>query len=226
MLIKSFCHLPFELSNCQGGLQCNVLSHFLPHGFHLLLHRLARFSSPTRNGRRARVAAPAPSFGWACPDGSFAMVIFEIQRTLFFLKKRRIWLKSMLELCLKNWGPAEAFAFVHSYLFPLSIPMDFDCQVCKSWYQNLMERSIFMTLTAATIADTSPSLIGVSTPNTVATMIRWSCLFQNDPQSSTPKKAQVLHVLLGFVERPQNSNMALFCETKGLVAHNTKADVL
>lgn len=152
--------------------------------------------------------------------------LWKTENPFFFLKKRWISLKSMLELCLKNWGPAEAFAFVHSYLFPLSIPMDFDCQVCKSWYQNLMERSIFMTLTAATIADTSPSLIGVSTPNTVATMIRWSCLFQNDPQSSTPKKAQVLHVLLGFVERPQNSNMALFCETKGLVAHNTKADVL
>lgn len=117
--IKSFCHLPFELSNCQGGLQCNVLSHFLPHGFHLLLHRLARFSSPTRNGRRARVAAPAPSFGWACPDGSFAMVIFEKQRTLFFLEEKVNIAKKHAWAMSQELGPCRSFCILStSICFP------------------------------------------------------------------------------------------------------------
>lgn len=37
--------------------------------------------------------------------------LWKTENPFFFLKKRWISLKSMLELCLKNWDPAEAFAF-------------------------------------------------------------------------------------------------------------------
>ena len=226
MLIKSLCHLPFELSNCQGGLQCNVLSHLLPHGFHLLLHRLARFSSPTRNGRRARVAAPAPSFGWACPDGSFAMVIFEKQRTLFFLEEKVNITKKHAWAMSQELGPCRSFCirpllFVspkHSNGFRLSslqiLVSKFDgtFHIHDSHSSNNCGHipESHRSLNSKHCCDDDPMILPFS---------EWSSIFH-------PKKAQVLHVLLGFVERPQNSNMALFCETKGLVAHNTKADVL
>ena len=190
VLIRSFCHLPFELSNCQGGLQCNVLSHFLPHGFHLLLHRLARFFiiDPKRpkgeGGSSSAFIRLGMSWRIFC-NGD----LWNTENPVFFLKKRWIWLKNMLKLCLKNWGPAEAFAFCplllvspkHSNGFQLS-----SLQILVSKFDGTFH--IHDSHSGNNLLTHPRVNIGVSTPNTVATMIRWSCLFQNDPQSSTQKK--------------------------------------